>query len=1393
MAIADNIRTALQGGFSIDEIEKELGNPGVVGRIKSALDQGFSASEIDQLLSSSTDREAISYGSAPNIQAFQAADISAPKPPPVTPFEVDYKPQYTEQNYVLGTQPEVTPIEEKIGQSINRYGQNAVTNWNNLVQAGKMASDPAQANSDINYGIAPQIVAQAERQFLNETVKPLIYPAAMLGLPYAAAIAAPLFLSDVTSSLREKAREEIGKGGTIAGAFKESVLGTLADFTPFLRMGQEISKDPQAWWQKAQDMPGETIYEFGMNALATYMIGKGFVPRRNAKGELPTMAEIIEQAKQDKAIWTAEDQILADALGNKKHMANPTAPEMQSALATVLQKIAQQKWDTAETIANSNKMAKQGDTIVWETKDGKRIAGEVLGVDREGNFDVKGLIWDERGQFTPYADMNGQPWITYIKPNEVVKVISKDAPNLVPDLTTGIKEGQYAGLFKRAEKGETDLVTREVLPGESIYTPDPYAALPPIRTAEQIKADTRYGDLFDRASKGETDVRTLEGTTYPEYVKWWMENAERTPAQIEAWKKSEPTQLYGGFSGIEKIAQRFMRGVAPAQYPDAVRKVAQAVSEKEPPTIMEKAKQVYGGLAEKWLDPLAPARKQLNDVIFAETGKPPSIEKDIPSQMHIAKYKGAQEANMLLFGRDPNLKFMDADSGKAIQAIENNRPGVTLYKTTMADVLNLLKDRKDKALLDYYSIAKQFQAAVLEHPDMKVVEVDGKPLTFDDAAIAQKYIEQNHPNVVEAHTKMMEVARNNMELNVADGLVSRQLADMLQEKYPDHVPFYRNMDAMNDAHFGKQGGYFNIPETIKGYTGSTRQILSPVESVMMNVIRDRARGNKNVVAQNLVDLAAEHPWVAEMEGVKMVDGEPVQMAGKYSAGKDRKSFTVWVDGEKYSFSTTPEIYNAIQSMTPSAQSVFAKILGPGKQLLQATATGINPEFMIKNQLRDPLYAAITSDRFNPVVDPVKGLKQTLESNQSLYDYLAGGGGMEGMLTSERTELTSRVRDAIEKRGAGKYMRDLMDVLSMASNISEMSTRIGAYSRTLAETGNVAEAVKAGRNASVDFGVMGTWAKELNQVIPFFNAAIQGNKKIVDYAKQNPKAFTAKGLAAITVPTILLELAFGDDKRIKDAPDVMKHTNFLIPAGDSYIAIPKPPGLGFLFATIPQLMIDSMRKNDPQFAKLFEAARKEYAPPIGMPGVQQMVEWFANYNFFRERAIVSQKYSKLPDSAQYNRGTSEIAKDIGKMFNVSPLKVDNTIQGLTAGTGRIISDAYNLIRSDANAPAKPWQQTPIIRSIVKSPLGATQSQEDFYDRLDALTKIKEGAKIGQRKPTTDENNEYNRIYGASIILREMKKAENNIAESKKLTPAEKRIKLDEIERKQQEIILKALKR
>ncbi|MHA2068291.1 MAG: LPD38 domain-containing protein, partial [Candidatus Thorarchaeota archaeon] len=156
-------------------------------------------------------------------------------------------------------------------------------------------------------------------------------------------------------------------------------------------------------------------------------------------------------------------------------------------------------------------------------------------------------------------------------------------------------------------------------------------------------------------------------------------------------------------------------------------------------------------------------------------------------------------------------------------------------------------------------------------------------------------------------------------------------------------------------------------------------------------------------------------------------------------------------------------------------------------------------------------------------------------------------------------------------------------------------------------------------------------------------------------------------------------------------------------------IPKPFELGILFGTMVERTLDWVYHNDKEGMKdavedLREAFTPNPIPQLAMPAL----ETWANKSFFLDRKIEPTAMKNLPRPMRSHPYTSEIAKNIGKTFNISPLMVDNWIRGWSGNLGRTIGEGvewtFGMGDDVPEVKRNMGEKTPGIRGfLVRDPI------------------------------------------------------------------------------------------
>jgi hypothetical protein len=250
---------------------------------------------------------------------------------------------------------------------------------------------------------------------------------------------------------------------------------------------------------------------------------------------------------------------------------------------------------------------------------------------------------------------------------------------------------------------------------------------------------------------------------------------------------------------------------------------------------------------------------------------------------------------------------------------------------------------------------------------------------------------------------------------------------------------------------------------------------------------------------------------------------------------------------------------------PVIGTILKHIVLTPARILRFMATGGNPLFIFGNAAIDISNATFNTSVYSwfkpyALVQAGAGftknfLKKAVTSdtlNKSYNEYAEHGGLLE-FLSNEGMRSINDLKPGFKIfTPLHKLMMMYGNVMSYIGETSEVATRLAVYDKTkknlIAEfkKENVIEpnteeldAImwEAAREARelIDFNQGGSWAKEVDVVMPYLNASLQGFRKPIEYAKNNPLAFAnsyvqmsmmAAGVATMSIAYAMA--AFGGD-------------------------------------------------------------------------------------------------------------------------------------------------------------------------------------------------------------------------------------------------------------------------
>lgn len=799
-------------------------------------------------------------------------------------------------------------------------------------------------------------------------------------------------------------------------------------------------------------------------------------------------------------------------------------------------------------------------------------------------------------------------------------------------------------------------------------------------------------------------------------------------------------------------------------------------------------------------------KRMLQDGTFGEAGKKAwsRLYTEAVDELHplsdVVADVEKRIGRKLPFSANPFLNAWAARgwAGKAITLLQHGDPerGIpalkdifhSIGKKNLKDFSAFLVALREKDIYDFNSMLKNGEEGSALKATMDPI----------DAGMTIRELAKKHPEFVEAAKNLYRFQQHLIDELVKEGMLSAKAAADMRKRWPHYVPFQRIVDGIDAPSVGGKK-FVNVGNTIQRFKGSSRDIVDPLESVISNTFRVVSAIERNKVGQSFVKLS-------RMKGM----GDLCEEVSGTPKATD-STFYVWEGGKKKTYATSPELLKALKMTNKEGMSMLVKVLRVPAGFLRSGAT-LSPEFILRNPVRDMISASLYSKHgFIPVWDTVRGLSLYLKKGKEYWDYMNSGAAQSAMVSLDRDYLHGQMRDLLKKKSVLSMCANPIEALRAFSEATEMATRLaefdlakkgytGVRNRIFGRRRNPLSNVEAGieaRDVTLDFGRHGKSTQSLNQTIAFFNAAIQGTDKMVREFKKHPGQMLTKTFIGITLPSVMLWYLNKDDPRYQELPQWQKDIFWVIPGKDTLYKIPKPFELGILFGTVPERMLQYMYdkekgRNGPGFKGLGGSIMDNLLPSAIPTGLLPAIEWISNYSFFMGRNIVPLSQSKLPDRQQYGPYTSYLARKVGNAFNLSPRKIDNTIQdvggNLAALGNSLIDQASGLSET---RPAKRASEMPGVRGFTATPYASSDSVQRLRDDFSQQEKLYNEFKMTKQKPEGYDGAKYMKYKAAMDAMNNTYRAERKIMESKQLSSTEKRERIDRIKMQQTNIARRAL--
>jgi len=492
--------------------------------------------------------------------------------------------------------------------------------------------------------------------------------------------------------------------------------------------------------------------------------------------------------------------------------------------------------------------------------------------------------------------------------------------------------------------------------------------------------------------------------------------------------------------------------------------------------------------------------------------------------------------------------------------------------------------------------------------------------------------------------------------------------------------------------------------------------------------------------------------------------------------------SVVVNGKRRHFQVRPELEQILEGVTQSRflPGQIGALVRGATQLQRLGATGLNPAFgLIRNALRDTLTASVSGDyHFHvPILSTMRGVLMDIASSDYASRYHAAGldiGGRIGQDVEAASELSALFRPDGMLRGVARKvlpgyadaqvgingLRDLLSHSEVGPRLMEFQA---AYDANMEKWGGdeanaTIVAGCAAKDVTVNFARAGNWARSANEVILFFNAAIQSPDKLMrtfgvleaaPWASSQDRVYnaaraTAKAASFLTSVALVLYFMNKDDEWWKKLPPHEKwgFLHYRTPWG-YVIRVPLPFEAGSVFGSLPIAMIEESTTPG-SLSEAFKVALKGTGP-IDIDGLHGLARNFAllspmvdvlHNKDWKGAPIVpaSVEENRLPED-QFGPRTTGLARLVGSTIGMSPAKLEHLLDGYTGGLYRRLAGAWDTLTDPSNVrPGEDPSTIPVAGTLFLRP-GTSRVVTDFYDRLKHL-RARNGSRVASLEETAE---------------------------------------------------------
>lgn len=612
-----------------------------------------------------------------------------------------------------------------------------------------------------------------------------------------------------------------------------------------------------------------------------------------------------------------------------------------------------------------------------------------------------------------------------------------------------------------------------------------------------------------------------------------------------------------------------------------------------------------------------------------------------------------------------------------------------------------------------------------------------------------------------------------LQYRIDAGLDTQKHVDAMKKRYPNYVPTMRVEGTEGKtARRARRNGGIVVSNAIGRAVGGDAVIMPLHTAMSRKTVAVMKNAGLNQFGEQLVQSWNQDKSIPGVNKVELLDYSSTDQyvdSEELYVPVTNNVFSVLRGNDRYNITMDEGLTAAMNAFQPGKWENYgaAKAMKKLNDLFKALCTGYNPFFMVRNGVRDWQDAGFYSTDWKTWEKMYWSAWNQIRKNGEIWQQYKALGGSYSSMLDYTTGMVKEPKNLIGK-AAARYER-LGQAIEAAPRLAEFMTILANKGGTKTADGvktgkftqsDLMEAMLGAADITTNFARGGSVTKALNRyLVPFLNPSVQGFDKFIRNFTETRSAKAAASLilkaALINLPPLLLNgLMHGDDDDWDDIPASTKANYYLINAGKWFgngywIKIPKGRAIAVL-STAAVYTQEKQKGEDVKFSDVFEVIKSNVAPTdifnqnIATAWTQAKLTnpdnpgttWYGGN-------IESDRLQNYRPEDRYDEKTDELSKAIGKLFKVSPKKVNYLLDQYTGVIGDLLLPLITPATKSSH-----WLLAAPQAAFTIDTTSTNKTTGEYYDLLDDLKYDANDGDIGAgitRKYVSHAGDEVNDYY------------------------------------------------